>query len=84
MEAGEWTPLNVILEGDGAFDGMKLDQVEMGRIVAVAALPGGTKRGKPSVVFKVSIDGREYLAETTWALLNMAHVAIYARYGVPD
>lgn len=78
------TPLRVILDGDGAFEGMKLRQAEMGSVDAVVALANGTTGGKPSVCFKVTVDGVEYLAETTWALLNMAHVAIAALYGVPQ
>ena len=77
-------PLDVILDGDGAFQNVPVAQRDMGTVAAVAVLAGGTVSGKPTVCLRVNIDGVDYLAETTWALFNMAHVAIAARYGIPE
>lgn len=82
MSAPEWTELNIVLDGDGAWPDLATIGYTPGRIVAVALLPNGTARGRASVTLRIETgDGTVILAQTTLRLLSTAMLAFVARVG---
>ena len=77
-----FTPLEINLDGDGAWPELAEIGFEGGRATHVAVLKDGTQRGKPSVAIRGKLkDGSEVVLETTWNLFYTAARAIEARYG---
>jgi hypothetical protein len=75
--------IDIRLEGDGSMADLlpELAHIGMGALFRVAALPGGTSSGLPSVALAIRLpDGRVVLAETTARLFVLAARAIAARY----
>jgi hypothetical protein len=77
-----FTPLEINLDGDGAWPELLGQQVGHGRITHYAVLTEGTDKGKPSIAIRGKLmDGTEVVLETTWNLMYTAVKATEARYG---
>lgn len=76
--------LDFQIDGAGGWPDLVTRDVVVGHWTRLAALPGGMESGAPSVAIVVELpDGRPCFAETSFALLYTAVLAIAARYGVP-
>lgn len=76
-------PLEIILDGQGCWPDLQKKKFQVGKFVAVAGLPHGTQRGKPTVSVRIEVDGEVVLAETTLALFLTAADALKVKYGDP-
>lgn len=79
------TPLRMVLDGNDLLPELQGKKIHKVMVDAVAAFPGGTVSGKPSVALVIHMeDGSVVFAETTLALFTMASRAFIARYGDPQ
>jgi hypothetical protein len=77
-----FTPLDINLDGDGAWPELFGRKFGRGMLTHLAVLSNGTEGGKPSIALRGKLDdGTEVVLETTWNLLYSAARAIEARYG---
>jgi hypothetical protein len=76
-------PFDVVLDGDDAWPELANNQVFAGELRGVAVLGHGTTEGRPSVTFRVDLDGgKTVLAQTSARLFCTAAKMIMAKY--PD
>lgn len=74
--------MEIILEGDKAFEEYKDDITVDTQVIAVTGLSGGMKSGKPSVAFLIPLPNGKYaIAQMSMALFLGAARAFAARYG---
>jgi hypothetical protein len=79
--------LEIHLEGDGLWPELASKREQIIHLtnearISIAALPKGMSSGKTSVTMRFDLpDGRIVLAETSFALLRTAVLAIQAKYG---
>jgi hypothetical protein len=75
--------LNIVLHGDGAFAGKRIDH-HVTEPATIAALPRGMASGKPSVAIHFELpNGEGVVFETSLQLLLSAADALKARHGAP-
>ena len=66
------TGLEIILEGDGAFEDLKEKGFVTGQLVTVAALPNGTAKGRPVVGFRIELPDGSTVVATSDTLYRFA------------
>lgn len=74
------TPLQITPDIDRApWADLRLREGDAGLLVRIGLMRHGTVDGRASVVLLVDLpDGRRVVAQTTWALLRAAYVALAA------
>lgn len=75
-------PLDIQLNGDGAWPDLANKKVLNGALTGWAVLDQGTTRGRPAIMLRGELpNGDVVVLETTWNLVYSAARATEARYG---
>lgn len=77
-------PLEVSLDGTGAWQDLQTRDVVEGEWGRISYMPGGMTSGNASIGICIELpDGRPCFAQTSWQLLYTAVKAMEARHGAP-